>query len=130
MYILYDDISDDLETAAVKLNEAIKAAADLCIPKTNEKMTRENNFPSYIKEILKQRNYWRRQFRIRRDPESAFNYKDKEMEANKAIQEFKHSQWQKFLEQQGPSPLSSIPFWKRINRLRESKRKRKIETLM
>ena len=33
------------------------------------------------------------------------------------------------MEQQGKNPLSSAPFWKRINRLRESKRRKAIGSL-
>ena len=44
--------------------------------------------------------------------------------------EFKQEQWREFLARQGYSPLSAIPFWKRINRLRERKRRKQVGNLV
>ena len=46
------------------------------------------------------------------------NLKSCEIECGEAIHEFNIKKWNEFLDKMGPNPLSSIPFWKRINRLR------------
>jgi len=45
------------------------------------------------------------------------------------ISKHKREKWLEFIKRQGKSPLSSIPFWKRINRLREAKRRAKKSSL-
>ena len=52
------------------------------------------------------------------------------MLANNLIKEYRQTQWKEFLKRQGNNPLSSAPFWKRVNRLRACKRKRRIEALI
>jgi hypothetical protein len=63
-------------------------------------------------------------YRKNRDDFAAERYKLKIALANEVIAKHKQKKWKEFLAKQGKSPLSSIPFWKRINRLRESKKKR------
>ena len=113
-----------------RINEAIKNAAEKIIPKIKEHSKREANYPSEILEVLKSRNHWGKQFRKFRDKVSAENYENMQKIANEMIHEHRVKQWQEFVEKQGKNPLSSIPFWKRINRLRESKRHKHIESLV
>jgi exonuclease III len=128
---LYDDISDQSsEDQSERITKSLVEAAEKFIPRAKEKMHREENFPAPIKEVLNSRNYWGKRFRARRDKFSADNYIEMEKLANAMIRDYRQEQWKKFLEKQGKSPLSSAPFWKRINRLRSSKRKRKIETII
>lgn len=80
--------------------------------------------------MLKARNYWGRECRKFRSESLAKKYREFEFLANESIKEFKQEQWKNFIKRQGKHPLSTIPFWKRINRLRESKRKKKIASLV
>ena len=50
--------------------------------------------------------------------------------ANDQIASFRLAQWENFLKTQGPHPLSSVPFWRRINRLRSNKRHNKTESIL
>ena len=39
------------------------------------------------------------------------------------IYEFRSEEWQDFIKKIGPNPVSSRPYWQRINRLRTGKNK-------
>jgi hypothetical protein len=129
------ELIDDIESTLLEvlnnriINAYIKAAGS-SIPKSKEKLSREINFPPEIVSALKNRNYWGKMFRRWRNEETADRYKYWEVVANEKIADFKQSQWQEFLKKQGPHPLSSVPFWKRINRLREAKRAKRIATIL
>ena len=60
---------------------------------------------------------------------AARKYKELETKANILIGDFKMKQWDNFLNSQGKNPLLSIPFWKRINRLRAGKRRSNISEI-
>ena len=109
---------------------AFIVASNSSIPKAKERLNRENNFPPEIVRTLKGRNFWGKIYRKNRDSYSAEMYKELEFLANEQISDHKMNQWQEFLAKQGKNPLSTIPFWKRINRLRESKRRKKIGLLV
>ena len=117
------EIIDDLEDLSLgemsdRIVNAYMKSATLNIPKNKENKGRENNFPPEIVSVLKSRNYWGRLYRQNRDEFSANTYKLKIELANELIARYKQKQWHEFLNRQGKSPLSTIPFWKRINRLR------------
>jgi hypothetical protein len=128
------EIIDDLEDLSLgemsdRTVSAYMKSATLNIPKNKENKGRENNFPPEIVSVLKSRNYWGKLYRQNRDEFSANTYKLKIELANELIAKYKQEQWHEFLNRQGKSPLSTIPFWKRINRLRESKRASKAGAL-
>ena len=128
--LLIDESTEmNIEIMAARIEDAFKKAADLHIPKSKENKTRISNFPPEIKCVLNSRNYWGRQFKKYRSKEAATNYQNKQGEANELIRIYRIRQWEEFLKTQGPHPLSSIPFWKRINRLRASKRRKNIESV-
>jgi exonuclease III len=128
--IIAENFTDlTLEEKAANVTRAYKIAAEKGIPKSKENLLREN-FPPAIKDVLNLRNFWAKKFRKDRSQSSASSFKEMELLANELISDFRHEQWNKFLERQGKSPLSSVPFWKRINRLRECKRRKKIESLL
>lgn len=120
-----------IDSLNLKLHEAINAAAKNNIPKAQEKIRRYSNFPDHIVQALKSRNHWAKRFKEFRDRDSAIKeYIESEALVNEMIRVFRIKQWISFLETQGPHPLSSVPFWKRINRLRSNKRQKPIETLI
>ena len=112
------------------IERTVIEAAEKYIPKSSEKLNRDSNFDAQIVEVLKTRNFWGKRFRLYRDKFSADNYMKFEKLSNELIEEFRITQWNDFLYKQGPHPLSSIPFWKRVNRLRSNKRQSRIETLI
>jgi hypothetical protein len=119
-----DDVEElTLDGGSDRIVKAFLVAANNNIPKSKENKGRENNFPPEIVSVLKSRNYWGRLYRKNRDEFTERTYKLKIELANELIAKYKQEQWNDFLNRQGKSPLSTIPFWKRINRLRESKRK-------
>ena len=79
--------------------------------------------------MLDSRKYWAREFRLFRTETLAKKLVEIEKLARELICEFKEKQWKEFLDRQGDNPLSSVPFWKRINRLRENKRRSRIASL-
>jgi hypothetical protein len=129
------ELIDDIESTLLEvlynriINAYIKAAVS-SIPKSKEKLSRAINFPPEIVSALKKRDFWRKMFRRWRNEETADRYKYWEVVANEKIAEVKQRQWQEFLKKQGPHPLPSVPFWKRINRLREAKRAKRIATVL
>ena len=118
-----------IEELNIKILDSIRSAANAHIPKSKERTKREQNFPPKIVECLKTRNFWAREFRKYRTEIAANKYRAAEERANSLIGAFKIKQWENFLKAQGKSPLSTIPFWKRINRLRAGKRRAKIADL-
>ena len=46
------------------------------------------------------------------------------------ISKFNQNQWNEFLNKMGPHPLSTVPFWKRINRIRKSQQSQNVGTLI
>jgi hypothetical protein len=128
---LYDDLQGlSTKDQSDRIINSYLNAAEKFIPKTKETLKREENFPSEIKEVLISRNYWGKRFRAQRDKFSAEKYLEIGMLANNLIKEYRQTQWKEFLKRQGNNPLSSAPFWKRVNRLRACKRKRRIEALI
>ena len=126
-------IDDDEEWSMEEINSriinAFTNAAKTHIPKSKEKIDRENNFPNHKVQVLKGINYWGKQFRRFRIQATAERYTEFELLANELIKENKLKQWNEFLKRQGKHPLSSIPFWGQINRLRESKRHKNIDNI-
>ena len=120
--------NDSEELSSTDLNNKIVNAylvgASACITKSKDRINRNNNFPSHILILLDSRNFWSKKFKSHRVEVFANKYKEYEKKVNEAIIQFRLEQWEEFLKRQGPHPLSSIPFWKRINRLRENKRQK------
>ena len=109
----------DVDSQNHLITQALNQAAEQYIPKVNESSKRDQHFPKHIKDILKERNKWYKNYRSFRSEYATERYKELEERATELILEFKQEQWREFLARQGHSPLSTIPFWKRINRLRE-----------
>jgi exonuclease III len=109
--------------------DALKKASEEHIPRSKEKINRNFNFPLSVVQILETRNFWAKIFKKTRTALSAKKYREFQTRANEEIAQYKLNNWQAFLERQGKAPLSSAPFWKRINRLRANKRRSAIRAL-
>ena len=121
------------ETGICELNniiiDAIKKASESHIPKSKEKIDRNTNFPLAVVQILETRNFWAKIFKSTRTALSAKKYRELQIKVSEEIIQFKQRNWKEFLARQGKAPLSSAPFWKRINRLRANKRRNTIRSL-
>ena len=109
--------------------EALSIASNKNIPKSKERIDRNFNFPLDIVQLLETRNFWSKVFKTTRSDFSAKKYRELQSRCSSAISQFKLNNWEMFLKRQGKSPLSSAPFWKRINRLRANKRRNVIRSL-
>ena len=103
---------------------AIRKGVESSIPKSKEKLSRDQNFPNDIVQVLETRNFWGKAYRRTRSERFAKLYREYQNLAVQKISDFRLKNWKNFVERQGISPLSSIPFWKRINRLRANKRRK------
>ena len=126
---LIDDTDlTNINSLSENLEKAFNTAANTAIPKTKEKINRDN-FPEHIVEVLKSRNFWSRKYRKNQNDTNGKKYKDLELLANDLIKIHRREQWKAFLDRQGRNPLSTIPFWRRINRLRQNKRSSNVASL-
>ena len=100
----------DINQLDKKISTAILNSANLAIPRSKEKIGRESNFGKPIVEVLKARNFWGKKYREFRDKFTATKYAELEKLANELILTYRIEQWNKFLESQGPHPLSSVLF--------------------
>ena len=57
-------------------------------------------------------------------------YKDAIIELGEAIRMYNIKQWVAFVNGLGPHPLSTIPFWRRINRLRSGSQAKNVSDLI
>jgi hypothetical protein len=125
-----DDVNDKtIEDLNKEIIEALVKSSNAHIPKSKEKLERNFNFPLEIVQLLETRNFWSKIFRSTRTDFSAKKYRELQARCSESIAQFKLNNWEEFLRRQGKSPLSSAPFWKRINRLRANKRRNVIRSL-
>ena len=47
-----------------------------------------------------------------------------------SIEELKRSQWRKYIEQMGPNPLSSVPFWRQLNIIKHGNKSQNVGSLI
>jgi hypothetical protein len=120
----------DVDSQNHLITQALNQAAEQYIPKVNESSKRDQHFPKHIKYVLKERNKWYKNYRSFRSEYATERCKELEERATELILEFKQEQGREFLARRGNSPVSTIPFWKRINRLREGKKRKQVGNLV
>lgn len=108
------------------LNEIITSIfldADSKIIKAKKISNKTKLLPADILELLKIKRSIRRKFNKNKDE----SIKQKYNELNKIVKEeiiaYRNKKWKEFVDKQGKNPLSSAPFWKRINYLKKNKTK-------
>ena len=116
------DIEHNTELTPPEINDivsqAIKEAANKTIPKSQPKPKRTDNYPPIIVDLIKYKRLCKYKFYKNRSKSNGDALKQAELEISEAIRELTRKRWNEFLERMGPHPLSTVPFWKRINRLR------------
>jgi len=116
---IYKDIAATIFNAA---KEAIPSSAAL-----NNRLT---NYPDYIVKLNSLKNYWHRQFNKYKTEESKNNLEICRTDLIEEVEKHRRLQWQAFLDALGPSPLSSTPFWRKINGMRGKKAQSGIGTIV
>lgn len=104
--------------------EAINKATKDSIPPSNKKKNQNNcDLPKYIIDLIQLKRYWRKKCNnklsnITSEEKYKYHYL-KELVRNE-IKKAKEDSWQNFLDGLGKSPVSTVPFLKRINKFREN----------
>ena len=123
---LIDDIEDlELNNFSKKIASSIKNAADNAIPKSKS-TSRLQNYPNHIVDLIKTKSFWQRRFKNNPNQWTASKPKEFQILIGEAIDAFCYQKWTIFLNRMGPNPLSTKPFWKRINHLRGKSNSREI----
>ena len=92
--------SDDLDQLNKIIIDSIKIEADKGIPKSNEKLKREYNYPPHIVQVLETRNFWAQAYRYHRSELFAMKYREHQTKASEMVASFRRENWQEFLKRQ------------------------------
>ena len=123
------ELNTDMEKLHNEITRSLTSAAKAAIPLVTILDSRVSNLPP---EILAMNTLKNRLYRKYNKNKSAINWANLETvrgDLIEAIEIFKSSQWNNFLNNIGPNPFSSAPFWRRINRMRSKKRQNNIGTV-
>ena len=106
----------------------IQNAVNLSVPKFIHKSN--NSLPEKILELIKIKKATRKELKKSHSQalKSIFNKQSAEIKL--AIKDYREKTWKNFLSKLGPNPISSRPFWSKINRVRSSKKSPSIPTLV
>jgi hypothetical protein len=122
--------NETIDEKSDKLSFCYQASTLNSIPMSNSNPKERNDLPGYIHELIKTKKRWQRRYNCSGtlyDREILYSTIDA---INIEIRNFRSQQWQEFIKKLGPHPLSSIPFWKRIDRYRNKKRSNSIGTIV
>jgi exonuclease III len=108
----------------------IITAAKNSIPNTSTINARPVNYPKHIVELNSLKNYWQRQYTKHKSETAKNNLDVCRNDLIEEIEKHRSLQWQTFLNSLGPNPLSSTPFWKKINSMRGKKAQTNIGTII
>ena len=104
-----------------KLNKFMVAsllnAANIAIPRKHKSKNYKKSLPDYILLLIKKRKYYRKKAK-QKDIDAKREYNHLTKIIREEIAAFKNLNWEKFIEKQGKNPVSSKPFWQKINKLR------------
>ena len=121
----------DINETERKITNIISTALQKCAPTIKNYHYKKPALPSFILDLITSRKraekkYLREKTKHNNSSRSDLDYLIKEIRFQ--IIQFESSSWKNFVEKQGPNPMSSKPWWKRINRFRK-KRNNGIPTL-
>ena len=120
---------DKIEDFSDKLMAILVETAKNNIPVSKESKTRILELPPNIKKLIKLKNKAQRKFKKTRNNDDRDIMYELIRKIKSEINEVRRKSWKNFLEKLGPSPLSTVPFWRRINRFRNKKNKGSIGEL-
>jgi exonuclease III len=125
----------DIEQRAIEIIDQINLAADTAIPTINNNNNmRISSLPRKVLALIQEKNRMlnlvRKMENLGQDTSNQIIFlKALEEQIRKDIQEHKNKSWTKFIRKR-PNPLSSKPFWSRIDRLRGKEKKQTIGNLL
>lgn len=120
--------SNDIDVDSDKLTECINEAAQKAIPKRIK--FNSNILPAFIINLIKIKRKLKRNIQKFNQRNDKIKYYALNQVIKDEISLFKSEQWNSFLNSIGKNPVSSIPFWKRINKLRNKPESKAIPTLI
>jgi hypothetical protein len=121
---------DSSNVLCEKITSTIRKAAELSIPKSKVNHERKTNYPIHIVNLINEKRRLAQVFKNNNSQENGEKYKAAELECGDVIRDFNQKQWRDFIARMGPHPLSTIPFWRRINRLRNKNQQQNVSTLI
>ena len=123
-----NNYSLDIQNASIevyhdRIVSMLVNAADHSIEKLKVNMDcgASSCLPSYILDLIKLRNKQKRLWNSCNSSENKNKYYDLKNLVRDEISAFKSNKWQVFMDKLETNPVSSKPFWQRINKLRCSK---------
>ena len=117
---------ENLESISVNLlnriisNKIDKVRKD-CIPTASFNNANREPLPLNILTIIRQSNKLEIKYKKNRPEENKSIYYEAIESVKTAIENFKSKKWNDFVASLGPCPLSTKPYWQRINRIRKKK---------
>ena len=117
---LQTDVS--IEEFELNIRNKILDAAMKSVPTFNFK-TSNSSLPNNIIELIKERRLIRAEIRKHKKTEDKTKYNKLKKIINEEIKKTREAEWNNFIKKCGKTPLSSKPFWQRINKFRNNKNK-------
>jgi hypothetical protein len=125
-----DTESTNYSDLSKKISSAIKNAADQSIPKSKPpNNNRKLNYPIHIQNLIVEKRRLNHIYNLNNNQNNGENLRNAQIECGDAISVFHQSKWHDFIKKMGPHPLSTIPFWRRINRLHSQPQQKNVADL-
>jgi hypothetical protein len=125
-----DDIENEtIEAQCISVGKKIKTAAETAIPMTQQHKRTKKKYPHYVNELINYKRQCQKKYLKNQNELNANDLKEAQIMVGDAMDKFSREQWEEFLAKIGPHPLSTTPFWRRINRIRGKGKGRNIGTL-
>lgn len=103
--------------------DSIKRAMEKSIPKVKRNLNKNKlNLPVEIVKTIKLRNKWQKKFRRNKIAELKEIVNSLNKIIKSEIRAFKESKWINFLLNLGKNPVTTVPFWNRINLVRNGRK--------
>lgn len=119
---------DQLNEIIIK---TITTAMENNIPKIKTRINpKKFNLPQDIIQTIRIRNKWQKIYRKHKHPESKKMVNSLNSIIRSEIANFKEQKWLNFLLNLGKNPISTVPFWKKINLVRNGRSSNKIGNLV
>jgi len=121
---------DNIDSTAEHIVTSIQKAANEAIPKKSFKSNRIIDLPPEIVKLFKIKNYWWRKSRKTKSTIAKENLNFYNSLIQSEIIKHESEKMLRFIKNLGPRPLSTVPMWRKITRLRNQRRSQEIPTLI
>ena len=117
-YMIDIEPKDSLDSFSKQIANRIISAADKGIPLSSLNIHKNEKYPENILQLIRYKKFLNKRFDKNKNEVYGQKLIEIRLIIGESIEELKRSQWRKFIEQMGPNPLTCVPFWRRLNRLR------------